>query len=48
MTEFFRHLLGLCGEGHPNIIHLMTWFSTLGFGGWTFKSIVKKIKNKII
>ena len=38
MIEFLRHALGLCGESHPNLLHLLFGTPALGY-------IIYKIKS---
>lgn len=44
MTEFIKHALGLCGESHPNIFHIvLSWSAIIG----VLTYVGNRLKNKI-
>lgn len=47
MLEFFRHLFGLCGEGHPSILYGLGIIPFLGMIKRYFVNAFSSVKNRL-
>ena len=42
MIEWFKHLLGICGEPHPSLLNLIWGFPVLGYLLFKLKEVIKR------